>query len=268
MANMYLPTVLIVFLRGFIATRASLAAESLALRQQLAVLKRSVTRPKLRRRDRFFWVLLSRLWSGWRAALVLVSPDTVVRWHRLGFRLFWSWKSRGQPGRQPIPAEVRQLISRLSRENPLWGAPRIQAEQHLLGHDLAESTVAKYMIRSPRPPSPTWRSFLKNHVGTLASMNFFVVPTVTLQLLYIFIVLRHDRRQVAHFNITTQTTAAWVAQHLREAFPFDTVPRYLIRDRDGSYGEEVRRCLQALGIEVVVTAPRSPWQNPFAEHLT
>jgi transposase InsO family protein len=154
-----------------------------------------------------------------------------------------------------------------SLNNPLWGAPRIQAELHLLGHDLAESTVAKYMSRTPKPPSPTWRSFLKNHVWSLASMDFFVVPTVTFQLLYVFVILRHDRRQVVHFNITTQPTAAWVAQQLREAFPFDTVPQYLIRDRDGCYGEEVRRCLKALGIEEVVTAPRAPWQNPFAERL-
>jgi transposase InsO family protein len=260
-------TARVVLIRGFCAGRASLAAENLALRQQLAVLKRSVSRPKLQARDRFFWTLLSRFWSGWRSALVIVSPDTVVRWHRQGFRLFWRWKSRGQPGRPTLAREVQQLIRRLSRDNPLWGAPRIRDELRLLGYDVAKSTVAKYMIRSPKPPSQNWRTFLKNHVGSLASMDFFVVPTRTFQLLYVFVILRHDRRQVVHINVTTQPTAAWVAQQLREAFPFDTAPRYLIRDRDGSYGEEVRRCLKVLGIEEVLTAPRSPWQNPFVERL-
>jgi transposase InsO family protein len=260
-------TARVVLIRGFCAGRASLAVENLALRQQLAILKRSVSRPKLRRRDRFFWALLSRLWLGWRSALILVSPDTVVRWHRLGFRLFWRWKSRSQPGRPALARVVQQLIRRLSQDNPLWGAPRIQAELRLLGHDVAKSTVAKYMIHSPKPPSQNWRSFLKNHVGSLASMDFFVAPTITFQLLYVFVILRHDRRQVVHCNVTTQPTAAWVAQQLREAFPFDTAPRYLIRDRDGCYGEEVKQCLKALGIEEVVTAPRSPWQNPFAERL-
>jgi transposase InsO family protein len=260
-------TARVVLIRGFCAGRASLAVENLALRQQLAILKRSVSRPKLRRRDRFFWALLSRLWLGWRSALILVSPDTVVRWHRQGFRLFWRWKSRGQPGRPALNREIQQLIRRLSRENPFWGSPRIRDELRLLGHEVAKSTVEKYMIRPPKPPSQNWRTFLKNHVADLASMDFFVVPTVTYQLLYVLIILRHDRRQVVHYNVTTQPTSAWVAQQLREAFPFETAPRYLIRDRDGCYGKEVRRCLKSLGIEEVVTAPWSPWQNPYAERL-
>ena len=248
--------------------RAALALENLALRQQLAVLHRSAPRPKLRWRDRLFWVWLSRLWSGWREVLVLVQPETVVRWHRLGFRWFWRWKSRGRPGRPTMNREVRQLIRRMSRENPLWGAPRIRAELHLLGHDVAASTVAKYMTRrTDKPPSQTWRTFLRNHVGSLASIDFFVVPTVTFRLLYAFVVLRHDRRRVVHFNITEHPTAVWVAQQLREAFPFDEAPRYLIRDRDSIYGTEVRRCLKSMGIEEVVIAPRSPWQNPFVERL-
>ena len=259
---------LFVLLRAFFGGRAALALENLALRQQLAVLHRSAPRPKLRWRDRLFWVWLSRLWSGWREVLVLVKPETVVRWHRLGFRLFWRWKSRGRPGRPTMNREVRQLIRRMSRENPLWGAPRIRAELHLLGHDIAASTVAKYMTRRrDKPPSQTWRTFLRNHVGSLASIDFFVMPTVTFRLLYAFVVLRHDRRRVVHFNVTEHPTAVWVAQQLREAFPFDEAPRYLIRDRDGIYGVEVRRCLKSMGIEEVVIAPRSPWQNPFVERL-
>jgi transposase InsO family protein len=261
------PLVLVMtLLRGLFACRLSLVAENLALRQQLAVLNRSSPRPRLRWRDRAFWVLLSRLWTGWRSVLVLVQPETVVRWHRRGFRYYWHWKS-GKPGRPMIDPAVRRLIGRMARENPLWGAPRIQAELALLGHDLAESTVAKYMPRNRKPPSPMWRTFLDNHVGVLASIDFFVVPTATFRLLYGFLVLRHDRRQVVHFNVTAHPTAAWVKQQIREAFPFDIAPRYLIRDRDGIFGGDFGQWLKTRGIEQVLSAPRSPWQNPFVERL-
>jgi len=244
-----------------------LAAENLALRQQLAVLRRSIRRPRLKPWDRLFWAWLSQCWAGWKGALAIVSPVTVVGWHRMGFRLYWRWKSRGRPGRPRIDPEIRQLIRRMSRENPLWGAPRIQAELKLLGHDVAESTVAQYKVRATRPPSPTWRSFLVNHVDCLASVDFFVVPTATFRLLYGFLVLRHDRRRVVHFNVTAHPTADWVARQVKEAFPFGEAPRYLIRDRDAAYGEGFRECLESMGIEEVRTAPRSPWQNPFVERL-
>ncbi len=255
-------------MRGLLASRAALAAENLALRQQLAILQRSRPRPRLRWRDRRFWVVLSRLWRGWRSALVIVEPETVVRWHRTAFRWYWRWKSRRKSGRPTLAAGVRQLIRRLARENPLWGAPRIRAELRLLGHEVAESTVAKYMARrKDKPPSPTWKAFLNNHASCLASIDFFVVPTATFRLLFGFVVLLHDRRRVVHCNVTDHPTAVWVARQLVQAFPFATAPRYLIRDRDGIYGEEVRRCLKGLGIEEVVTAPRSPWQNPYCERL-
>jgi transposase InsO family protein len=255
------------FFRNVLRARAALAAENLALRQQLAVLQRSSPRPRLKDRDRRFWLWLRWLWSGWRSALVIVSPATVIRWHRLGFRYYWRWKSRGRPGRPVLALEVRRLISRLSLDNPFWGSPRIQAELRLLGHDVAKSTVEKYMVRGPKPPSQNWRTFLKNHAGCLASIDFFTVPTVTFQILYVFVVLRHERRRVVHFGVTQHPTAAWIARQLTAAFPFETAPRYLIRDRDSVYGAEVRRCLQHLGIEEVIIAPRSPWQNPFAERL-
>ncbi|HEY7310280.1 MAG TPA: integrase core domain-containing protein [Gemmataceae bacterium] len=257
-------------LRLLLLPRSQLVLENLALRQQLAVLCRQRPRPPLRRRDRLFWVGLSKLYSGWRSALLLVQPDTVVRWHRQGFRLWWRWKSRTtRVGRPPLDKEVRDLIGRMARENPTWGAPRIQAELRLLGHNVAEATVAKYRKRSRtrKPPSQTWKTFLKNHVGTLASMDFFTLPTATFRLLYVFVLLRHAHRRVVHVNVTTRPTAAWVAQQLREAFPFETAPRYLIRDRDGIYGAEVRRCLAGLNIEEVLTAPRSPWQSPYVERL-
>ncbi|HEY7314812.1 MAG TPA: integrase core domain-containing protein [Gemmataceae bacterium] len=256
-------------LRLLLRSRRQLVLENLALRQQLAILSRQRPRPRLGVRDRFFWVCLAQLWAGWRSALIVVQPDTVIRWHRQGFRRWWRWKSRTKRGRPQVAKEVRALIARMAGENPTWGAPRIQAELCLLGHNIAEATVAKYLARTrPRkPPSQTWKTFLKNHVGTLASMDFFTVPTATFRRLYVFVILHHARRRVVHVNVTTRPTAAWVAQQLREAFPFETAPRYLIRDRDGIYGNEVRRCLASLNIEEVVTSPRSPWQNPYVERL-
>lgn len=264
---MKLTTMFFLLLRAFFVRRLLLAAENLALRQQLAILQRSTPRPGLRRRDRVFWVLLSWIWTGWQSPLILVRPETVVRWHRLGFRFFWRWESRSKPGRPAIPANVIALIRRMAAENPTWGAPRIQAELHLLGYDVAESTVAKYMPRARKPPSQTWRTFLKNHLGTLASIDFFTVPTVTFQVLFVFVVLRHDRRRVVHFNVTAHATAKWVGRQLTQAFPFDEASRYLIRDRDRIYGDAVCRTLQNLGTEEVLIAPRSPWQNPFVERL-
>lgn len=255
------------FLRVLFRSRASLAAENLALRQQLLVLHRSVKRPKVRRSDRIFWAWLSRLWSPWRSALLIVQPDTVVRWHRHGFRLYWRWKSRKKLGRPKIDAELRRLIRRLSQENPTWGAPRIWSELLLLGHNVAKCPVAKYMVRQPKPPSQTWRSFLKNHLGQTATIDFFTVPTITFRVLYVFLVLRHDRRRVVHFNVTTSPTAQWTAQQVVEAFPFEEQPRFLWRDRDGIYRLDFQDRVKHMGIEEVLTAPRSPWQNPYCERL-
>jgi len=264
---MELLQLLFAFVRGWFTTRAELLAENLALRQQLAVLRRTAKKPRLGWTDRCFWVLLSRLWQRWADVLVLVKPDTVVAWHRAGFRIYWRWRSRSRPGRPAIAAEIVALIRRLCRENPTWGAPRIQAELALLGHKVADSTVAKYMLRPRKPRSQTWRTFLTNHLGSIAACDFFVVPTATFQLLYGFVIMRHDRRRFIHFNITAHPTAAWVSQQLREAFPFDEAPRFLIRDRDGSYGDDFRRTAESLGIEEVLIAPRSPWQNPYCERL-
>ena len=243
---------LALFLRVGFVTCVHLTVEILALRQQLAVMKRSHKRPKLRPRDRVFWTWLMRLWPHWKSALIIVKPDTVVRWHRQGFRLYWHWKSRThRPGRPMIGPEVRSLIRRMSKENPTWGAPRIQSELRLLGHDVAESTVAKYLVRHRDPPSQTWRTFLDNHVQDLAGMDFFTVPTATLQVLYCFIVLRHDRRRVVHFNATAHPTAQWTAQQITEAFPFDEIPRYMIRDRDGIYGDFFQKRVKNIGIDEV-----------------
>ncbi len=253
---------------GLLRSQASLALENLALRQQLAVLRRSVRRPRLRPRDRIFWVLLKRLCEDWRAHLILVKPETVVGWHRRGFKLFWRWKSR-RGGRPRIPREVIDLIHRMARENPTWGAPRIQSELRLLGYELADSTVARYMPRRPRgPSSQTWRTFLRNHLQCTAACDFFVVPTVTFRLLYCFMIISHERRRIVHFNVTPHPSAEWTAQQVIDAFPADgTEPRFLLRDRDAIFGAVFRRRMRNMGIEEVVAARRSPWQNPYAERV-
>ena len=255
-------------LRDFLLSRSALAAENLALRQQVAVYKHTVKRPRLRPRDRIFWVLLSRLWANWRSALAIVQPETVIKWHRQGFKLYWRWKSRaGKRGRPPIKREIRDLIRRMSRENPLWGAPRILSELLLLSYDLAQETVAKYMVRTRKPPSQLWRTFLANHVPDIAACDFFTVPTVTFRVLYVFIVLRHDRRQVVHFNVTSHPYAQWAAQQIVDAFPYEKAPRFLLRDRDGIYGDYFQKRVKDMGIEEVLIAPRSPWQNPYCERI-
>jgi transposase InsO family protein len=255
-------------IRAFLVSRLSLAAENLALRQQVAIYKHSIKRLKLRPRDRAFWVLLSRLWSNWQSALAIVRPETVIHWHQQGFKLYWRWKSRaGKAGRPPIEREIRDLIRRMSRENPTWGAPRILSELLLLDYDVAEGTVAKYMVRTRKPPSQTWRTFLANHVSDIAACDFFTVPTVTFRVPYVFIVLRHDRRRVVHFNVTANPYAKWTSQQVIDAFPYEDAPRFLLRDRDGIYGDYFQKRVTDMGIEEVLIAPRSPWQNPYCERV-
>ncbi|MDP2735092.1 MAG: integrase, partial [bacterium] len=228
--------IFLALIRALFRDRSSLALEILALRQQLAILQRSVKRPKLRLHDRLFWVLLHRLWPAWRSSLILVKPDTVIRWHRQAFKAFWTWKSRRKKaGRPPLDPEIIALIKRMASENPTWGAPRITSELLLLGFKVRDTAVAKYMPRRKHgPPSQRWRTFLKNHMPDTVACDFFVVPTATFRLLYCFLILSHDRRRIVHFNVTSNPTAAWTAQQVVEAFPGDgPIPKYLIRDRDG-----------------------------------
>jgi transposase InsO family protein len=265
---MFVCSALYHLLRGLLVPRLVLVTENLALRQQLLVLHRSSNRPRLGHRDRLFWMALSQLWRNWRSILVIVKPETVIKWHRQGFKYYWRWKSKsGHVGRPRIDQEIRGLIRRMSFENPTWGVPRIQAELHLLGYEVADSTVAKYRVRSRKPPSQTWKSFLRNHAGQIAAIDFFTVRTVTFNVLYGFVVLLHDRRRVVHFNVTAHPTALWTAQQIIEAFPEETAPRFLLRDRDQIYGEHFRCRVVGMGIEEIVTAAQSPWQNPYAERL-
>src|SRR5213082_1829788 len=261
---------LLLSLRDCFRARAFLQAEILALRHQLLVLQRSNRGHKLRLgwADRVLWVWLSRLWNDWRSALLLVKPETVIAWHRKGFRLYWRWKSRCCEGRPTVYSEVRNLIRHMSLANPRWGAPRIHGELLKLGIQVSQATVAKYMVRHRKPPSQSWRTFLKNHAKDLVSADFFIVPTIAFQLLFVFVILEQDRRRAIHFAVTANPTAEWTARQLLEAFPWDNAPRYLLRDRDRVYGEKFCETAKSMGIREVLAAPRSPWQNPFAERLT
>jgi len=249
-------------------TRTALQAEIAALRHQIAVLQLSAPRRlRLKQSDRFLWMLWSWVWPEWRRWLRILKPDTVVRWHRSAFARYWTWKSRRGPGRPAVAVSIRDLIRRMSRANSLWGAPRIHGELLKLGIEVAPSTVAKYLRRTRKPPSQTWRTFLTNHMAQMASMDFFTVPTATFRVLFVFLVLSHDRRRILHWNITEHPTEEWTVQQLREAFPWDEAPRYLIRDRDAIFGREIGATIKGMGTEAVVTAARSPWQNPFVERL-
>jgi transposase InsO family protein len=245
-----------------------LALENLALRQQLAAYKRTAPRPKLRTTDRLFWTGLARLWTGWRQALVIVSPGTVLRWQRRRFREYWTQLSgRHSGGRPSISAEIAALVTKMATANPLWGAPRIHGELLKLGIVIAERTVSRLMPKHRPRPSQTWRTFLANHIGDLVSIDFFTVPTARLRVLFVLVVLAQHRRRVVHFNVTEHPTAGWTAQQLVDAFPDESAPAYLLRDRDQIYGQHFRHRLKGMGIDDVLTAPQSPWQNPFVERL-
>jgi putative transposase len=240
--------------------------ENLALRQQLAVLTRTVKRPRLRSTDRLFWILLAKGWQDWRSALIVVQPNTVVRWHRQWLRWRWTRLSqRRRPGRPTTSSAIRALVSTMTTANPLWGAPRIHGELAKLGITLSERPVSRLLGRPRRPPSQTWRTFLTNHVATLLSMDFFTVPTLTGRVLFVLVLLSHRRRRLVHVNITEHPTEVWTAQQMVEAFPEDTAPRWLLRDRDAIYGEVFRHRVASMGIGEVVSSPSSPWQSPYAE---
>lgn len=262
---------LLLLLRTLISALRShraLALENLALRHQLEVLKRNTKTPRLKNRDRLLWVVLVRLWNDWRKPLIFVQPETIIRWHKKGFRLYWRWKSRLKwPGRKAVPKDVRDLIRTMSRDNPLWGAPRIHGELLKLGIEISETSVSKYMIHHRKPPSQSWRAFLKNHARDIISVDFFTVPTATFRGLYVFVILSNTRRRIVHFNVTDSPTAIWIGQQIVNAFPWDTSPKYLIRDRDGKFGDEFVHRVESMNIKQVLIAARSPWQNPYVERV-
>tara|TARA_R110002096_G_scaffold427984_1_gene639096 strand:- start:2137 stop:3153 length:1017 start_codon:yes stop_codon:yes gene_type:complete len=260
--------ILLQWLRLLLRSRASIQAENVVLRQQLGVLRRKVPkRPRLTGWDRLAFVLLYRMFPKTLDSIVIVKPETVVRWHRAGFRMYWRWKPRNIGGRPKLNVETRHLIRKISGENPLWGAPRIHGELLKLGIDVCETTVAKYMVKAPKRPGQSWKTFLDNHINDIASMDFVVVPTIGFKRLYCLVILDHRRRHIVSFGVTSHPTSEWVARQITNAFPWDEAPEYLIRDRDGAFGLAVQQRLDALDIRDSPTSPRSPWQNGYVERV-
>jgi transposase InsO family protein len=259
---------LLLVARSRLKSRARLGGEILVLRQQVIVLSRkSPSRVRLKNVDRLIFVWLYRLFPSILNALTVIKPETLLRWHRRGFRAYWRWKSRHRGGRPRIDREIRDLIRRMNKENPLWGTPRIHSELLMLGIEVAESTVARYMIRRPGPPSQAWKTFLRNHAAGIASIDLFVVHTVSFKLLYGLVILRRARRRLVSISVTNNPTAEWIAGQVTDAFPWDEAPRHLIRDRDGAFGPEFTRRIRAMGIRDHPIAARSPWQNGHVERL-
>ena len=213
--------------------------------------------------------MLRRIWSGWKQALILVRPETVVRWHRAGFKLYWTWLSRHQAraGRKCVSRELRELIFRMVAENSTWGAPRIHGKLKMPGFDISERTVLRWMRKAPRSPEPAkrWAAFLSNHREVIAAMDFFTVPTLTFGVLYCFFFIAHNQRRILQCSVTKHPTSAWVIQPLREAFPSDSAPGYLIFDRGSSFNAEMIDAVKTFGIQPKRTSYLSPWQNGVAE---
>lgn len=257
-----------VVLRLFRSHR-NLLLENLVLRQQLSVLRRRRRRSNLSTADKVFWVCVRRLWHGWQQALTTVAPETVVRWHRAGFRLYWAWLSRHpiRMGRKRISKELRELIFQMVADNSTWGAPRIHGELQMLGFVISERTVSRWVQRAPRNPESArrWLTFLHNHREIIAAMDFFTVPTLSFGILDCFFVIAHDQRRILHINVTRHPTSGWVVQQLREAFPYDSAHRHLIFDRDTKFSVDVVAAVRAIGSKPIRTSFRSPWQNGVAE---
>ena len=259
---------LVAALFASVRARRDLVLENLALRHQLAVYTRGRRRPRLRRHDRRLWSLLARGWSGWRGTLVMVEPDTVVRWHRSARRAYWRWKSRRGPGRPHIPAELRQLIVRIATEHPRWGAVRIVGELRALGFEVSARTVSRYRRQAlRRPPSQSWRTFLRNHASSIWAADRFTVQTLTFRTLYVFVVIDHDRRRIRHWNVTEHPNAPWIWQQMIEATAWGQQPGFLIRDRDRSYGGDFIARARRLGIETILTPVHAPNANAIAERV-
>ena len=256
------------FVADMFTTRLRLEIENLFLRHQLNIaLRRAPPRLRLCGSDRALLVLMTRLWPSLLGVVQVVQPETILRWHRTGFKAFWRWKSRNRAGRPKIDCGLRDLIQRMSKENPQWGAARIHGELLMLGFEVAQSTVSKYMVRVRNPPSQTWKTFLRNHTEAIAAIDMCIVPTLTFDLLFAFLVLGHGRRQLLWFEVTRHPIAEWLARQITEAFPWTSAPAYLVRDNDGAYGHVFTSRVRAMGIRDRPTSPGSPWQNGYVERL-
>jgi transposase InsO family protein len=251
-----------------VQVRCRLEAENLFLRHQLNIaLRLAPPRFRLRGSDRALLMWMPRLWPSLVGAAQMVQSETILRWHRAGFKVYWRWKSRNRAGRRKVDRGLRDLIQRMSRENPLWGAPRIHGELLMLGFEVAQSTVSQYMVRGRRPPSQSWKTFIQNHAEAIAAIDMCVVPTLTFYCLFAFLVLGHGRWQLLWFEVTRHPTAEWLARQITEAFPWTSAPSYLVRDNDRAYGHVFTSRGRAMGIRDRPISPGSPWQNGYAEHL-
>jgi len=259
---------LLSFCLGFFKSRTQLQLEIAYLRKQLEILTRTSPKPRLRHSDRFFFSVLTNILSSWKNTLLIIKPETVIKWHQQGFKLYWKWKSRPKSGRPKIPQEQIDLIKRIADENPLWGAPRVHGEILKLGFNISESTVLRYVPKKPgRTTGQHWTTFLKNHSSEIASLDFFSVPTITCRLLYVVVFLSHNRRKIIHFNLTEHPTSEWTTQQLRNAFYDEETPTFLIRDRDKKFGDAFTQNISGFGIRQILTAYRSPWQNGYVERV-
>ena len=259
-------SILLHFFVSLVRTRRDLAFENLLLRQQLAVLKENGARPQLSQTDRSFWVLISRIWPRWRDVLHIVRPESVIRWHREGFRRHWTANCRKR-GRSSIDPQIRALIRRMCNANPLWGAPRIHGELLKLGNNVSEAVVSKDMIRNRKPPSQGWRTFLENHSKDIIATDFFTLPTATFRVLFVLVVLSHDRREILHTNVTESPKAEWTARQVIEAMGLNEAPKYLIRDQDREFSASFSRKVASARLTEVLTAPASRWQNAYGERV-
>ena len=256
------------FVADLFKSRTRLEAENLFLRHQLTIaLRQAPSRLRLRGGDRALLIWMTRIWPDLLGFAQVVQPETILRWHRTGFKAFWRWKSRKRAGRPTIDRGLRDLIQRMSKENPQWGASRIHGELLMLGFEVAQSTVSKYMVRDGTPPSQSWKTFLQNHAEAIAAIDLCVVPTLTFDRLFAFLVLGHGRRQLLWIEVTRHPTAEWLARQITEAFPWTSAPAYLVRDNDGAYGHVFTSRVRAMGIRDRPISPQSPWQNGYAEHL-
>ena len=256
------------FIVDLFKARCRLEAENLFLRHQLNIaLRRPQSRLRLRGSDRALLIWMTKLWPSLFSATLLVQPETILRWHHAGFKAFWRWKSRNRAWRPNIDRGLRDLIRRMSRENPLWGASRIHGELLMLGFEVAQSTVSKYMARPSKPPSQTWKTFLQNHAEAIATIDMCVIPTLTFDLLFAFLIVAHGRRQLLWFEVARHPTAEWLARQITEAFPWASAPAYLVRDNDHAYGHTFQRRVRVMGIRDRPISPGSPWQNGIAERL-
>ena len=256
------------FVANLFKSRCRLEAEKLFLRHQLNIaVRRARPRLRLRSSDRVLLIWMTKLWPSLLGMVQVVQPETILRWHRGGFKMVWRWKSRHGAGRPRIDRGLRDLIRRMSRENPLWGASRIHGELLMLGFEVAQSTVSKYMVRHRNPPSQTWKTFLRNQAEAISAIDMCVVPTLTFDLLFAFLVLGHGRRQLLWFEVTRHPTAEWLARQITEAFPWTSAPAYLVRDNDRAYGHVFTSRVRAMGIRDRPISPGSPWQNGIAKRF-